>query len=369
MPLSTLGPRVIGGPGEAPGRFHIPRACATDGRLLYIVDKSARIQALDPTTGECLAWWRTPISELGKPTGLTVAPAPEGVRPPTKPGDAVLWVADTHYNRLLLYPLVASTTDGATPKADHATAVRSMFATGPDESHPPIVFEFGKYGRAPGEFIYVTDVAVLTGPDGRSIERIYVTEYGGNDRLQCFDGAFRPLFQVGSIGDSSSPSNIQMERPQAIEIDSARRELVITDTRNHRLGIFDLDGGLKRWLGSPQNSGKTGFRYPWTLHLLHDGTALCVELGNNRVSRVDLSTGAIESTIGGPGREPGTFSQPWSIAVIGTELFIVDNGNHRAQVFPMPKAHTSDALRRKPIPRDQGTLPSLHSSIDPTAAP
>jgi len=382
---------VIGGPGSTPGTFTIPRAIATDGRFLYVVDKSARIQKLDPDSGKCLAWWRTPISELGKPTGLTIAPAPPPVVrgnarvPGLAAGTNVLYVADTHYNRVLIYPLAPEGDDGAAGKSGSSgsgssgsgssgsgssgsgssgsgssgsgsskpdsgipgggqgggpAAIASLDFTGggPAESHPPILAQFGGYGTDPGRFIYITDVAVLLAADGKTVERLYTTEYGGNDRMQCFDGEFTPMWQVGSMGASETAEKIEMDRPQVVEIDMAKRELLLTDTRNHRIGRFTLDGALVKWFGSPAITGPAdgGFRYPWSIYQMGDGTALVVEFGNNRISRVDLENGAILETMGEPGRLTGQFASPWTICGIGDRLFVVDLGNNRVQSLKRP---------------------------------
>ena len=60
----------------------------------------------------------------------------------------------------------------------------------------------------PGEFLYPTDVA--TGPDGS----IWVSEYGGNDRVQVFnaDGSLRRV--IGAVGDRPG----EFSRPQAIAL-------------------------------------------------------------------------------------------------------------------------------------------------------
>ncbi len=345
---------VLGGPGLTPGKFHIPRSIATDGRFIYVVDKAARIQKLDPDTGTCLAWWRTPKWELGKPNGITIAPAPRAAGLP--PGTPVLWVADTHYNRILIYALATEGDDQlpaptpSKPATDKPAAIASMFPKvdeGPPELHPPVLAEFGTYGTGPGQFIYLTDVAVQLAADGKTVERMYTTEYGGSDRIQCFDGDFNPLWQVGTIGASDTADNVQMERPQCIRIDSTRQELIITDTRNHRIGRFTMDGKLVAWFGSTQAAGVETFKYPWTLQLMGDGTALVVEFGNNRLNRVDLSTGKSLGTIGRPGRNPGEFAAPWSIAVKGDRTFIVDQGNHRIQVLKTPpKVSQTAAVER-----------------------
>ena len=105
---------------------------------LAVVDKTGRIQRLT-TTGERLLTWRMPATAAGYPTGLTFGP------------DGNWYVADTHYHRVMVY----------TPEGR-------------------LVRRFGEFGQGDGQFIFPTDVAFA--PDGR----IFVAEFGGNDRISIF---------------------------------------------------------------------------------------------------------------------------------------------------------------------------------------
>jgi len=109
------------------------------------------------------------------------------------------------------------------------------------------------------------------------------------------------------MGADASAEHVQMERPQVIEIDEKNRELVITDTRNHRIGRFTLDGKLIAWLAHQKHQDRQ-VSVPMDALADGDGTALVVEFGNNRLNRVDLATGKSLGTIGRAGREPGEFA-------------------------------------------------------------
>jgi hypothetical protein len=348
--------------------FGTPRGIATDGRTLFVVDKTPRLQWIDPASGACRVWWRTPEWRLGKPTGLTIGPASAGVArgigavPAARPerpggpawsdrvaaGTPVIYVPDTHYHRVLVYPIprfkdtsraVATPTSPAAPDSERSAAVASMFTVTTPESHPPILAQWGSYGKDPGQFIYVTDVAVLTGDDGVAVERFYVSEYGGNDRISCFDAEFRFLFAFGSQGSSDRADAVEFERPQAIEIDKSRRELVVTDCRNHRIGRFTYDGALVAWLGAPEKfgSGPGEMKFPWTIKLLGDGTALVVENGNSRVNQIDLETGRSVRTWGRAGRGPGELAAPWAVELLDGKAWVLDTGNQRLVAFDAPR--------------------------------
>ncbi len=290
---------TIGSVGRDPGRFDYPRAMDIGEGSLWVVDKSARVQRIDPQTGECLAWFRMPRFDRGKPTGLTIAPFLDG--------SPVIYVADTHEQRVAVFAL--------------ATGMRER---------PELLASFGGFGEAGGRFIFPTDVAVLEDETGRP-ERIYVSEYGGNDRVSVFSadvlrGEDGFLF---SFGRNGSGEGVEFNRPQSLAIDSEAGELVVTDAANHRVGRFTLDGELVSWIGTPNEAGTGAFDYPYGLMLLGGGRALVSEFGASRIALVDLSAGEVHSRYGVPGRGAGELSTPWAIDAMGGTLFVLDSGNNR----------------------------------------
>jgi DNA-binding beta-propeller fold protein YncE len=273
--------RTIGGPGSEAGRFATPRATAWDPRgFLYVVDKTARIQKFD-ATGTYLLGWSTPESEKGRPTGLLVDAM----------GD--LWVADTHYHRVLHY-----SADGT---------LRS---------------EFGSEGTGPGQFLYPTGVAIAA--DGS----IFVSEYGGNDRIQVFTREGKVLRAWGSYGTEPG----QFARPQGLAISGDR--IYVADAANHRIQVFGLDGTRRSSWG--------GLKYPYSVSLDGDGNVLVAEYGRHCVSKFTPDGTPIASA-GGPGTGPGELNTPWSAVPIGGDrIAVVDSGNHRVQLWP------SSMLRGRP---------------------
>jgi DNA-binding beta-propeller fold protein YncE len=309
----------VGHVGMMPGQFYLPRALASDGRWLYVADKTGRLQVIDPSSGEVAGWWRFPLIENGKPTGLKVALPPEGVG---TPGERVLYVADTHYHRVLIYPLWPA--DATVP----AAPAGALFKPPVPESSPVIMAQFGRHGNGPGEFVYTTDVAVLPDADGRHAQRIYVSEYGGNDRVSVFDGKMNFLFSFGTPGEVS-PGTLTFDRPQSIALNPARGELLVTDSRNHRVARCDMDGRLLGWIGTDPAGAK--FREPWCVRMLGDGTALVVEHAGARLQRIDPATGQSLETLGRSGRDVGELAEPWAAELIGDRLWVADASNHRLQ--------------------------------------
>ncbi|MCL5279338.1 MAG: SMP-30/gluconolactonase/LRE family protein [Planctomycetes bacterium] len=279
-------PKVIetfGKTGAGPGEFLYPRAIALDGNsAVLVVDKTGRIQRFSQE-GQSLSTIQMPLIEAGKPTGMSLHK------------DGRLFVADTHYSRVVIF------------------------------SHEgQQIGEFGKYGQEGGCFIYPTDVAFA--PDGR----IFVSEYGGNDRISVFTAEGDFLFSFGSPGTAEG----QLARPAALCMDEGRGCLYVADACNHRIGVYDLNGHLLRYIGSA-GLGPGELRYPYGLSLLDDGTIVVCEYGNNRL-QLFSPEGKSLAIYGRAGRRLGQLAYPWAVAVDAhRRAFVVDAGNNRIQVWQL----------------------------------
>lgn len=328
---------MLGETGRQPGQFFYPRgmdiALLGGRRVLVVVDKTARIQLIDCETGLPLGSLRTPESDLGMPTGLTVAPHPAD---PSRPA---LWVADTHEHRVLVYPLPFDH-DGRPTEPDLA---------------------FGSYGQEPGRFIYPTDVAVLSDDQGRPI-RVFVSEYGGNDRVSVFavvrEGdsvSFRFERQIGHSGvamDAPADDPSALSRPQSVCLRKNGAELVVTDAGRHRVVRFDVvTGAVIGWTdgtkgGEADQGAHAGdeaeqastraMRFPYGLSMVDDRHAVVAEFGASRVRVLDLETGRTIGSFGAPGRAVGQLATPWACLVSDGELVVLDSGNDRVQVARWP---------------------------------
>lgn len=275
---------VFGSPGLSKGQFSYPRAIDVDSvrKVIYVIDKQARVQRFG-FDGKVQAMWHMPESANGKPTGVSVA------------SDGRVFVADTHYFRVIAYDA-----DG-------------------HELH-----RFGEFGRGPGQFIYVTDVAI--GPD----DRLYVAEYGGNDRIQVFDSSGHYLFEFSDLGEPHGRFN----RPQAIAFNADRSELYIADACNHRIVVVNPQGQFLRSFGSA-GRGTGQLTYPYGLTVLEDGGVIVAEFGNNRVQSFDRN-GHSTGLFGTLGRGEGQVMYPWSVASTNDRVFVLDSGNNRVQVISIP---------------------------------
>lgn len=271
---------VLGRTGLGPGEFSYPRAAAAaPNGAFYVVDKAARVQRFS-ADGEFVLAWQMPALAAGKPTGLGVDRAGN------------VYAADTHYARICVF----------SPTGE-------------------MLRQFGSFGDGPGEFRLPTDVAIAA--DGT----LYVSEYGGNDRISKFapDGSY--LFSFGGR-DAGVAS---LERPQALVLGPDGR-LWVADACHHRICWFDRNGNFGSSFGR-SGSGAGELRFPYGLDMLSDGTLIVTEYGNNRLQRFDRQ-GRSLGVWGGAGRQAGELAYPWAAVVApGDRIFIVDSGNNRLQLI------------------------------------
>jgi DNA-binding beta-propeller fold protein YncE len=274
--------RIWGEPGRHDGQFNQPRSVdfLPDGNVV-VLDRSDRVQ-LFRADGHWLRAWRVPTVARGNPRGLDIGP------------DGLIYVADTHNSRILVYD-----TQGRMRR------------------------RWGRYGKRPGEFIWVTDVAVDRHGD------VYTCEYGGyNDRVQKFDRHGRFMLQCGTIGERPG----EFQRPQGIATDRAGN-VYVADAVNHRVQkLSPALVVLKVWGEPGIEPGR--LRYPYDVAMDDRDRVHVIEYGNQRVSVFDAE-GRFLTAWGRPGRDPGEFDHPWGIGVDARgQVYVADTRNGRIQVFP-----------------------------------
>jgi DNA-binding beta-propeller fold protein YncE len=288
--------KTWGQPGAELGNFVKPRGLAVDpkGGFVYVADMSGRIQKFD-LDGSALASWKVPDTELGTSEGLAV----------TSGGD--LLVADTHYHRVLRYRFAPGEPGGLWTRL-----------AGESSPNPYVI---GERGDGPGQFRF--PIAVAVDPQ----DNFYVSEYGGNDRVQKFDAAGRCLLSWGALG--SEPG--QFIRPSGVAVE-AGGNILVADAANHRIQRFSPDGKfLAAWGRLGRGGGGGELHYPYDVAALSDGSFVVAENYNHRLQRFSAD-GQPLGICGGPGREPGQFSRPWCLAAAGGGVvYVSDTMNHRIQ--------------------------------------
>ncbi len=271
---------IFGRTGLGPGELSYPRAAVISrDQLLYVVDKAGRVQCFT-LDGRYLREWRMPEWQAGKPTGLGTGP------------DGRIYVADTHYARVMIF-----------------------------EPDGRLVGQFGRRGYGPGEFIMPTDVAV------DAVGNLYVSEYGGNDRISKFDRDWHYVLSFGQPGSGEA----ELKRPQGLLL-TQDGTLWVTDACNHRVCRFTTDGHYLGSFGRP-GAGVGELRFPYGLDQLVDGTLIVCEYGNNRIQRFDTD-GRSLGVWGRAGRRAGELAYPWAVVTAPDDrIFVIDSGNNRVQVL------------------------------------
>jgi len=256
-------------------------AADPDRQRVYVIDKTARVQVFGGD-GAHLLHWRMPDFDQGKPTGISVGP------------DGTVWVADTHENRVMAF-----TADGRE------------------------TMRFGGPGTEAGQFVYTTDVGV--GPGGQ----LFVSEYGGNDRIQVFepDGTFVRSFGRFGTGDGA------FNRPQALLFSPDRTRLYVADSCNHRIVVVDPATGAFESIIGEAGTGPGQFHYPYDITWFDDGVLLVSEFGNNRIQLVSVD-GTSLGRFGGVGAQAGRLKYPWGAVRVGGSVHVLDSGNNRLQEVP-----------------------------------
>jgi len=302
---------IIGERGLRPGRFNRPRGIATDGRFLYAVDHTGRIQqfSCDGERGRYRGLWNIPEKERGFPEHLTLDL------------DGDLLVSDTHYARILCY-----SPTGVLKKEK----------------------SFGRESEEPGGLIFPLGIAV-----NRAGE-IYVADYGGRDhRLVRFDGGGKCIRQVGRTGSGAG----EFRRPSGVAID--REDFVyVADAANHRIQKFTAElEYVSEWGEMGAGAGQLCYPYdvavgPWTEEKGKPAGAsdagdeedaggerarrqavYVVEYGNHRVS-IFSTTGEWLTSFAGLGTKEGELTCPWCIEVAPDGIvYVADTYNHRVQKF------------------------------------
>jgi ABC-type multidrug transport system ATPase subunit/sugar lactone lactonase YvrE len=246
------------------------------GRLgddqVLVLDTAGRVLVYNGA-GTLVRSWAMPASDIGRPEGVVQL------------RDGRIAVADTHYHRVVLFD-----------------------ATG------AVVRLFGSEGDGGGQFRFPVGVA------GDPAGNLYVSEYGGNDRVQKFSPTLALLCTFGSFGTELG----KFQRPQGLAWHDGR--IYVADALNNRIQVFRDDGPFIGVLGGEH---PPELLLPYNVAIGADGALTVVEYSGDRVTRLDMS-GAVIGRYGASGTGDRQFSTPWGMTMDGHgRVWVADTGNRR----------------------------------------
>jgi DNA-binding beta-propeller fold protein YncE len=136
-----------------------------------------------------------------------------------------------------------------------------------------------------------------------------------------------PAYQFVTAWGKKGDGPGEFNDPTGIAV--AGDEVFVSDSRNGRIQVFDLEGRFKRQFGSP---GKEPGRIGRPMNLTVHGNELYVaEYFNDRVQVFALD-GTSKRIIGKTGSGPGELNAPGGVAVAPDgDLFVADFYNQRVQ--------------------------------------
>ncbi|XP_032238814.1 E3 ubiquitin-protein ligase TRIM71-like [Nematostella vectensis] len=200
----------------------------------------------------------------------------------------------------------------------HVKKGHMNFAT----KNTPVCLRISSKGSGLGEAEGPFDVAV------RSNGSIVVTDTG-NHRIQIFDGRGRVLHHFGTHGNM--PGHFQS--PAGVCI-SHEGSIVVTDQLTSNVQVFTEEGVLVRHFGPKIGRGGE-LKGPLGVTVDEEGQILTADQSNHRIV-VLSSTGSFVSQFGSLGTKDGEFNNPSFVAVNQDgDIFVTDTCNHRVQIFDM----------------------------------
>ncbi len=274
IPLTPDGGKLPGPRGLGIGK---------DGSIIA-VDTAGRVLIFD-TRGRPVRDWRMPESDVGRAEGVIQLQ------------DGRIAVADTHYHRIVLF-----------------------------DAEGNLLSMFGDYGHDPGQFVYPN--RLCQDADGY----LYVSEYGGNDRVQKFAPDGTHVLTIGSVGTDPG----QFQRPSGLAWHDGT--LYISDAGNNVVHVYRDDGKYVGPLGTDERGEvkdpSWSLDIPYDLAIGPDGLLYVIEFGS-RMTVLTLD-GRLAGRIGRPGRGRGDFATPWAVAVDGERrVWVADTGNRRIVEFDL----------------------------------
>ena len=238
----------------------------------YVIDTAGRITVFS-LTGDVIRQWEMPDHDIGNGEGVCVL------------RDGRIGIADTHYARIVLFSMQGE-----------------------------LLGMFGTKGTDPGQFTY--PVSLTQDDEGK----LYVAEYGGNDRVQVFTEAGEFLYAFGGFGVGAG----EFQRPAGIAWSDGK--IFVSDAINNRIQVFKDDGELVGVLGGEH---PPTLAFPYDVSIDQTGRLWVPEYGAGRLTCL-AADGSVIGRYGSAGMKADQFITPWGLAVDESgRILMLDTGNRR----------------------------------------
>jgi sugar lactone lactonase YvrE len=176
---------------------------------------------------------------------------------------------------------------------------------------------------------------------------LYVADRGNHSirKIVISTGVVTTLAGTGSSGSTDATgTSASFNNSYGITTDGTN--LYVSDFGNHTIRKIVIDNGTVTTLagtagssGSTDNATGTSARFRNPEGITTDGTNLYVaDYGNHTIRKIVIDNGTV-TTLAGTAGSSGTtdnatgtsarFSSPWGMTTDGTNLYVVDYGNHR----------------------------------------
>jgi DNA-binding beta-propeller fold protein YncE len=191
--------------------------------------------------------------------------------------------------------------------------------------------------------------ALTLGPKGR----IHILD-SRNGAVYVFGPEYRFERAIGEYGNQPG----QFRAPTDLAVDDKGRVYVV-DSRNRRVQVFSRNGRYRFAFGAEH------LRLPFGIALDSQGRVFVSDRIGDRILRFDRK-GRFETAWGERGSDYGQLWDPAGLAVDDQDrLFVIDYGNHRAQVytpdgewlltFGSGRAYTRSRMERQKALQQKGT--------------
>lgn len=187
--------------------------------------------------------------------------------------------------------------------------------------------------------------AVDTAPQGLDYDtignRLLVAE-GSNQVVQLFDGAGLTVLATLGVGGTAGSDDGHFSSPNGVAFDPIHNRILVADSGNDRVQIFDA-GSLSfvATLGVTGVAGTDGGHFfgpsGVAMDIANDHIVVA-DTGNDRVELFDAGNFALLGAIGvagSAGSDNGHLSGPLGVAVdpVAQNVVVADTGNSRIQIF------------------------------------